>query len=84
MRPAYGELQRVTENFQLSLPGSRAWIANASGGYALVAELVDAYDSGSYGVTCGGSNPLESTTCSASLPKAGRAARKGRLDFRMQ
>ena len=26
-----------------------------------MAELVDAYDSGSYGVTCGGSNPLEST-----------------------
>lgn len=27
-----------------------------------MAELVDAYDSGSYGATCGGSNPLESTT----------------------
>ena len=29
---------------------------------ALVAELADAYGSGPYGVTRGGSNPLESTT----------------------
>jgi deoxyribodipyrimidine photo-lyase len=44
---------------------------------ALVAELVDAYDSGSYGVTCGGSSPLESTIFYSDGPRPGPIPARG-------
>ena len=55
-------LAAILRNFPLADPADlRILLVPETRQRALVAELVDAYDSGSYGVTCGGSSPLEST-----------------------